>query len=61
MITLAESGAGPLAALATVASRQIIKHVAVITDADSNESKSTPGLTFYVQRPSILSPLRKNK
>ena len=35
--------------------------VAMVTDADSNASRSTPGLTFYVQRPSILAPLRKKK
>jgi hypothetical protein len=35
--------------------------VATVMDTDTGESKSTPGVTFYVQRPSLLSPLRKKK
>jgi hypothetical protein len=35
--------------------------IANVTDADSNESKNSPGLTFYVQRPSLLAPLRRKK
>jgi len=35
--------------------------VANVMDTETGESKSTPGITFYVQRPSLLSPLRKKK
>jgi len=35
--------------------------VATVMDTDSGESKSTPAVTFYVQRPSLLAPLRRKK
>ena len=35
--------------------------VATVMDTDTGESKSTPSITFYVQRPSLLSPLRRKK
>jgi hypothetical protein len=35
--------------------------VATVMDTDSGETRSTAGVTFYVQRPSVLSPLRRKK
>jgi hypothetical protein len=35
--------------------------VATVMDTETGESKSTAGVTFYVQRPSLLSPLRRKK
>ncbi|MFO1468907.1 MAG: DUF4124 domain-containing protein [Steroidobacteraceae bacterium] len=35
--------------------------IASVMDASSGESKSTTPVTFYVQQPSLLSPLRRKK
>ena len=34
---------------------------AKLTDPDSGDSRNTDAVTFYVQRPSLLAPLRKKK